>query len=98
MKGLVVDAAAAWRRFFAATSAHSASKGSFVPPRDGELIDADPNDSAREWRGGPLRTLWGAGRIAGTVSDGSDTGTELVTVPSHCSGFGKLFDAGTGST
>lgn len=78
------------RRFLAAISAHSTSKGSEGPPLEAWLIAADPSECALAWRGGARRGL--------TDTCGTGDGTEPVILPNHCSGFGKPAGVESGCT
>lgn len=89
MKGLVVEACL---RLRAAISAHSASKGSPLPPvlEALGLTPEEPSDIALVCNEGARREV---PELEGAAAVASD-----VTLPSHCSGFGRFLVFGTGWT
>lgn len=94
MKGLVVVVDC--RRFLAAISAHSTSKGSDGPPRVAWPIAADPSECALACRGGARLGL--ICTACDAADDDDDGGTEPVILPNHCSGFGKPAAVESGCT
>lgn len=81
------------RRFLAAISAHSASKGSDGPVLGPCPIAADPRERALAWSGGAFRGL-----ACPWEEDCTDGGTDPVMLPNHCSGFGNTALVETGWT